>query len=152
MGSSSSNRLQLYDEVRGRWVKATPEEQVRQRWLKWMIGKLEYPKELLAVEKELKELPHLFGVDLPERRIDILCYGKGSHLLYPLLMIECKEGKLTEEAINQAIGYNHHVKACFIAIVNLEETRFGLWVPAKKNYEFYPILPSYKELMKWVRP
>lgn len=150
MGSSSPSKHQIFDEVRRRWVKATPEEQVRQQWLRWMIHKQGYPKELLAVEKEIKELPHLFGKNVPDRRIDILCYGGVS--LDPLLMIECKAEKLSEEAINQAIGYNHHVKAPFIAIANLEEMRFGHWDDGKKKYEFYPVLPAYKELMKWIRP
>lgn len=163
MGSSSPSKQQVFDEVRRRWVKATPEEQVRQQWLRWMIHKQGYPRELLAVEKEIKELPHLFGKVVPDRRIDILCYAQvdsnfestwayGGGSLFPLLMVECKAEKLSEEAINQAIGYNHHVKAPFIAIANLEEMRFGHWDDGKKKYEFYPVLPAYKELMKWIRP
>jgi hypothetical protein len=154
MGSSSPNRDFVYDEVRLCWVKATPEEQVRQRWLKWMIYGLQYPKELLAVEKELKALPHLFGKTVPERRVDILCYGKNihpSHPLYPLVMIECKDERLTDEAIDQVIGYNHHVKAYFIAVVNLEEVRFVFFNAARKEYQFHSVLPSFKELIQWVR-
>jgi hypothetical protein len=148
MGLSSPNRV--YDEVRRRFVKATPEELVRQRWLKWMIHGLHYPKELLVVEKKLKELPHLFGKVVPERRMDILCYGKGIHPsypLYPLLMIECKEGELTEAAIDQVIGYNHHVGAYFVAVAGIEEVR--LFDGQRKCY---PALPPYMELMKWVKP
>src|SRR5580700_5948398 len=108
MGSSSPNKrlLKVYDEVRLSWVRATPEEQVRQLWLRRMIYELQYPKELLTVEKELKELPHLFGQKVPKRKIDLLCYGKEIHPsypLYPLVMIECKEGRLGPKAIDQAI-------------------------------------------------
>jgi hypothetical protein len=150
MGSSSPNRPLIYDEVRRRYVSATPEERVRQRWLQWMIHELHYPKELLTVEKKLKELPHLFGKAVPQRRVDILCYGKGihpCHLLYPMLMIECKDGELTDAAIDQVIGYNHHVGAYFVAVANLEEVRV-LNVQGKH----YPVLPSFMELMKWVKP
>ncbi len=156
MGSSSPNSSLVFDEVRLCWVKATPEERVRQRWLKWMIHGLHYPKELLVVEKGLKELPHLHGKNVPERRLDILCYGKGIHPsfpLYPLVMIECKkDGRLTDEAVDQVIGYNHYVKAYFIAIVNLEEVRFGCFQTNEKEYQFYSVLPSFKELMQWVKP
>jgi hypothetical protein len=154
MGSFSPNRSLVYDEVRLCWVKATPEEQVRQQWLKWMIHKLQYPKELLVVEKELKELPHLFGTTVPERRIDLLCYGKGIHPsypLYPLLMVECKDKRLTHKAVSQAIGYNHHVKACFVAVVNLKEVRLAVFNANEKEYQFFPVLPSFKELMQWVQ-
>lgn len=165
MGSFSSNNLsfgflssesaKIYDEVRLCWVKATPEEQVRQLWLKWMIHELHYPKELLAVEKELKELPHLFGRAVPERRIDILCYGKGIHLsypLYPLVVIECKRGPLTDKALDQVIGYNHHAMAHFVAVVNRQEARLGFFNARRKEYQFYPVLPSFKELIQWVKP
>jgi len=155
MGSSSPNRGFVYDKVRLCWVKATPEEQVRQQWLNWMVDGLQYPKELLVVEKELKALPHLFGKDVPERRIDILCYGKAihpSHPLYPLVMIECKDESLTHQAIDQVIGYNHHVKAYFVAVVNFEEVRFGFFDTNRKEYQFYSVLPSFKELIQWVRP
>jgi hypothetical protein len=154
MDSSSPNRSHLFDEVRLCWVKATPEEQIRQCWLKWMIHGLQYPKELLVVEKELKELPHLYGRKVPERRLDILCYGKGIHPcfpLYPLVMIECKDERLTDEAVDQVIGYNHYVKAYFIAVVNFDETRLGFFNTNEKEYQFYSVFPSFKELMQWVK-
>lgn len=158
MGSSSLNKTQkqlIFDQVRQIWVKATPEEKVRQRWLGLMIGELHYPKELLTVEKELKELPHLFSIDVPERRVDILCYGKEIHPsfpLYPLLLMECKDERLNDDTLSQLIGYNHHVKAYFAAAVSLDEVRLGTFDAAKKKYVFCSFLPSYKELIKWVKP
>jgi hypothetical protein len=144
----------VFDEVRQSWVSATPEEKVRQRWLKHMIHRLGYPKELLAVEKDIQELPHLSNIDVPDRRVDILCYGKEIHpafSLYPLLLIECKEGQLKEGAVNQVIGYNHHIKAYFIAVVSMDEVRLGYFDQLKKTYVFCSVLPSYKELMQWVQ-
>jgi len=151
MGSSSRNKQFVYDEVRGRYVIATPEEQVRQQWLQWMIHELHYPKELLTVEKKLSELPHLFGKAVPERRLDILCYAKEihpSHLLYPLLMIECKKGALTDAALDQAIGYNHHVGAYFVAVAGPD----GVRMRACRSVKCYSVLPSFMELVTWVKP
>lgn len=153
-GLSNPNNMLLFDEVRQTWVKATPEEQVRQQWLKLMIGELHYPRELLVVEKKVKELPHLPAGIAVERRIDILCYGKEIHpscSLYPLLLIECKEGPLTHRAVEQVIGYNHHVKAHFVAAVSLDEVKLGYFDHVKRNYSFYSIFPSFKELIKWVK-
>jgi hypothetical protein len=138
MGSSSLSKKLVYDEVRKLWVKASPEEIVRQQWLKAMINSLGYPRELLVVEKELKELPHLLGAAVPDRRVDILCYGKG---IQPLLLIECKAGALTDEALDQVVGYNHYVKADFAAIVNGREAR----ITNRTTF------PSYMELMQWVK-
>lgn len=154
MGSSSPNK-RIFDEVRGCWVKATPEEQVRQRWLQLMVHQLGYPKELLVVEKKIKELPHLNPATVPNRRIDILCYGKGIHPnfpLYPLLLIECKDELLTQSAIDQVIGYNYHVKACFTGAVSMDEVQLGYFDRVKNKHVFCSILPSFKELIQWVKP
>ena len=149
MASSSLNRKLIFDEIRKSWVKATPEEQVRQQWIQRMVHLLGYPKELLVVEKGIGELPHLAATQVPNRRLDILCYGKvGS--LFPLLLIECKDLPLSEGALNQVIGYNHFVKAPFVATVNLREVQLGIFDEAKNQYQFCPFLPSYKELMQWV--
>lgn len=154
MGSSSLNRQLVFDEIRQIWVKATPEEIVRQQWIKRMVHQLGYPRELLVVEKGLKELPHIVSADAPDRRLDILCYGKGihpSHLLFPLLLIECKKEQLTEGAVNQVIGYNYHVKAPFAAVANLDTVSLGFFDQAKNQYVFCSFLPTFKELIQWVK-
>ena len=152
MASSSSNS-QFFDEVRRAWVAATPEESVRQKVLKKMIHTLQFPKELIVVEKELKELPHLSAYDPPQRRIDILCYGKGihpKHLLYPLLLIECKKDAIDAKAVEQIIGYNTHVNAYFIALANRDEERFGYLDKKTKRYIFHSGLPAFKDLISWL--
>jgi len=135
----------VFDPVRACWVRATPEEQVRQRWLKRMIDYLGYPKQLLVVEKEIKRLPHLSSVELPERRVDILSYKKEGERLKPLLLIECKEGALSEEALSQVLGYNHYIKASCVAIVNAEEVCFAAVGIGKR----FSSLPSFKEMNQW---
>ncbi len=143
----------IFDEIRQDWVRATPEEIVRQQWLKRLTHQLGFPRELIAVEKKLKELPHLNCSEVPDRRLDILSYGKEaapSCSLFPLLLIECKDETLSEDAVNQVIGYNHHVKAPFIAAVNLEEVHFGTFDRSENKYIFRSFLPSFKELMQWV--
>lgn len=150
MVSSSQNRKLIFDEIRKSWVKATPEEEVRQQWIQRMTQQLGYPKELLVIEKALGELPHLHSTQVPNRRLDILCYGKESSL-FPLLLMECKEAPLTEDALNQVIGYNHFVKAAFVATANLTQVQVGFFDQAKNQYIFCHFLPSYKELIQWVK-
>jgi hypothetical protein len=89
-----------------------------------MIEELQFPQELIAVEKELKTLPHLqhYPHTLPSRRIDILSFAQGTDE-YPLLLIECKGERLTQDAMDQALAYNTYVKASFIAIVNRDQIR-----------------------------
>ena len=148
MESSSQSRGLIYDEVRKLWVAATPEERVRQNLLKKMIYGLSYPRELLSVEKSLSELcmnSHL----VPSRRIDIVCFAKGKGMkssLYPLLIIECKEkADLLDEALEQVKGYNHFLKAPFIAVAHPDGEVFGY--PSDKGISFLTFLPTYLDLM-----
>lgn len=150
MASSFPNSNQLFDAVRGHHVTATAEERVRQHILNKLINNLGFTKELIAVEKTLQELPELSGVTVPNRRVDILCYGKNIHPsypLYPLLLIECKQGVIDRQAIAQLCGYNAYVKAYFIALVNTEEERLGFLDRKKEQYVFYAGLRSYQDLI-----
>lgn len=143
---------QVYDPIRREWVKATPEEVIRQKWLEVMISHLGFPKELIVVEKGLINLPHL-NEDCsayPERRIDILAYARSEQsAIFPLLLIECKAIKLNEKALKQVVGYHHIVASPFIALANEDEILLGM--PRKGQMELFPFLPDYKQLTKAVR-
>lgn len=146
---NSLHLKKLYCPIRCEWVSAQPEEYVRQRLLRYMIDDLGYPKGLIVVEKALDQLPHLQGKgQLPDRRVDILVYGKEvGAALVPLLLIECKAVKLTARVINQVTGYNHYLGARFVAIVNDEEVQTGYLDTKSRGYLFVPRLPGYKELL-----
>lgn len=143
----SKQKDNLYDPFRGMWVSATPEEVVRQKLLQFMINHLDFPRELLAIEKKLSELPHLKGSDnLPNRRADILCFAKDLHPqfpLYPLLLIECKEKGIGKTAADQVLGYNHFVRAAYVAIAGKDCVK--LIYPQKLDF-----LPKYSELLEHV--
>jgi len=140
----------IFDEVRRLWVAATPEEEVRQRVLKKLIYQLGFPRQLIIVEKKLRELPYLSSSSIPHRRIDILCYAKkrGSH--QPLLLIECK-AELQPGALEQLIGYNSYVQAAFLALVDQEKERFGYFDPPTARYVFHEGLPSFTQCVSWIK-
>ncbi len=153
MASSSRSNRQVFDEVRKIWVKATPEEIVRQQLLRKMIQKLGYPKELLAVEKEIKEMPSVVSLSVPDRRIDVVCYAKGihpDHPVFPLIVIECKDEPFDQKAVNQVIGYNFFIKAPCIAIANPEGETVGFWDADLQKYRFQRGFPGYLELLECV--
>ena len=126
---------QLFDSLRSQWVRATPEEIVRQTWIMRMTQELQFPKELVAVEKELSSLPDV-EPSVPQRRIDILSYMKTNDGIKPLLLIECKESELKQEALSQVMSYNYYIKAPYVAIVNLHQILLAgpqgerSWLPA----------------------
>lgn len=153
MESSNPSNL-LYDPVRKGWVKKTPEEIIRQYWLQKMVQELDYPLSLLAVEKELKQLPHLQHLpskSIPRRRIDVVVYAKGIHPdypLFPLLLLECKAIPLTPAFARQAIGYNDIVKAPFVAVANKDQMLVGQYEGSAGMFQFTSGLPSYSILLR----
>jgi hypothetical protein len=157
MGSSCPSKRQIFDELRRVWVAATPEEVVRQALLQQMVKQLGYPKELLVVEREISQLPHLVGQKLPERRLDILCFGREIHPqypLYPLLLIECKSDNLCMDAEEQLLGYNSFVGAYFIAMAAKDQVLFGYRTKQEKKgagFTFLPYLPPHAQLLDFLK-
>ncbi len=114
-----------------------PEEIVRQAWFDRLV-ELGFPKHLIVVEKTLQSLAP--GMKVPNRRVDLLCYGPAAR---PLLLIECKVAPFTEGMQRQLMGYNAFVKAPFMALVNGE----GALMAAASTLEFTSGIPTYKELL-----
>ncbi len=120
-----------------------------------MVHKLGFPLSFIAVEKELKQLPHITLPEskLPQRRFDIIAFAKDihpDHSLFPLLLIECKAVALTPKVAGQVVGYNDHVKAPFVAIANADHILTGSYDKEAGHFRFTEGLPSYPELVQAV--
>lgn len=136
MVKTEDGREIIFCMIRKRWLLITPEEWVRQNFLLYLTLSLGYPASLIAVEKQL-----MLGDVM--KRFDIVVYdntGK-AHIL-----IECKEMNipLTENVLQQVLGYNINVQANLLVITN------GSYCCAfeKRQSEFTiaESLPPYK---KW---
>ncbi|MCK4934176.1 MAG: type I restriction enzyme HsdR N-terminal domain-containing protein [Simkaniaceae bacterium] len=143
----------IYDGVRKNFVRATPEEIVRQTLVQIMVSDLGFPSSYIAVEKKLSELPHLSMEKrlIPRRRFDIICFAKNEQAkipFFPLLLVECKATNLNAKAFDQVIGYNSFIRARFVALVNEKERHLGWFDHTKKKYQFTPHLPSYQKLLE----
>lgn len=145
---------QLFCSIRKKWIASTPEEKVRQGLLVHMTQNLGYPSGSLALEMSLSQMPHLCHIpsyQIPNRRADLIVLAAGlhpQHPLYPLLLIECKAIAITAKVMRQVIGYNQHLQACFIGVVNERERRVGWQHPVQKEYRFLTELPPYEILLQ----
>lgn len=142
--SSSPNYRKIYDQIREKWVKATPEEVVRQNLIHRMLSQLAYPKGLLAVERSLSDL---CLENAPSRRVDVVCFLPATQgKLFPLLLVECKESiSLVSEAKRQMMGYNFFLKAPFLALAYPEGEEF--WFEGTEGWRSLSYLPSYPQLV-----
>jgi hypothetical protein len=143
-----SHEKQLLCSLRKAWVSATPEEFVRQETLNHLLH-LGFPHSLIAVEKELKTLVPISVEPIPDRRADIICYANlGDTGMRPLLLIECKAVPISAKEMRQVIGYNHHLKAAFIALTNQNVKKLGWYDRQMADYTFVDYFPTFSELVQ----
>lgn len=120
-----------------------PEEVVRQQFIAF-LKKKGFNESILLQEKALSELPHLKGeLFLPFRRVDILAYALLQGELKPLLLVECKDKKISQNSLHQVLGYNHFVKAPYIALAYKE----GYFIYDTLNNQWIEALPDYDTLV-----
>ena len=130
--------------VRSVPVHDTPEEQVRQQLLFYLLGPFGCPRSLIGVEISLKSLVGCSGRSVPRRRLDIVCFSVHEGSIVPLLIIECKASKPLPSAFFQLNGYNFFAHAPAVALAWP-----GNIVVSNQGKSFYkgPIdyLPSYRQ-------
>lgn len=100
----------IFCEIRRRWVKLTPEEWVRQNIFQWMRQTLQYPKEMISLEKGIR-------VGEMSKRYDLLVYN---HDFKPWMLVECKAQSiaLSEETLMQVLRYHIALPVPFLCITN----------------------------------
>ena len=105
-----SQRTQIFDAFRNKYVALTPEEWVRQHMLNYLNIHLYYPKNLLGVEVSLK-LNNL------SKRADIVVYAAD---LTPWMLVECKaaEVEITQAVFDQAARYNITMRVPYLVVTN----------------------------------
>jgi hypothetical protein len=101
---------QIFDGIRRRWVRLTPEEWVRQNTVRLLTGVLHYPAALIGIEKEI-------WVASQKKRFDLLVYN---HLHQPWMLVECKamDVDLTAQTLEQVLRYHAAVPVEFLVITN----------------------------------
>lgn len=123
----------IFDPLRKKWVRLTPEEWVRQNFLQYLIQVMQYPAALIAIEKEIQ-------IGELKKRFDILVY-KDDH---PWLLIECKEMNvpISESVLQQLLRYQITVQADYLIVTNGNETR-GIG-KEKDQITVLNAIPSYQ--------
>ncbi|HUM45652.1 MAG TPA: type I restriction enzyme HsdR N-terminal domain-containing protein [Chitinophagales bacterium] len=136
---NAGGQSQVFDTIRKRYVALTPEEWVRQHWLKYLVEEMKYPKSLIAVEMSLK-------LNKLSKRCDIVVYGRNGT---PQLIVECKSGavKLTQKVFDQIARYNLALKVKYLVVSNGQKSFCCEIDVAKKNYHFMEELPKASDFL-----
>lgn len=127
------NKDEIFDSYRKRWVSLSPEEWVRQNFIRYLVSDKNYPSPLIAIEKEIM-LGEL------KKRFDILVYDNKHQ---PWMMIECKAAsiKLDQVVLEQVLRYNISIPVKYLIVTNGNDA-FG-WVRNEKGLELIVEIPEW---------
>ncbi len=128
----------LFDPVRKKEVRLTPEEWVRQHFIRYLADHLGYPVSWMQVEKEFT----WNGLVL---RSDILVLAPDGR---PRMIVECKapEVKLDGAVFEQIARYNLRYHVPYLVVTN-GMTHYCCEMDYDKGtYRFLDRIPSYKEV------
>ena len=126
----------IWDPLRKKSVKNTPEEAVRQ----WFIGVLHQgmgvPEHMMGSEVALQHAGKQY-------RADVLVYGRDAK---PLMIVECKRPEVTldQAVVDQALRYNNELNVRYIVITNGEKTFIFERTP--EGWRFMQKAPLWEEM------
>ncbi len=106
----SEDKLWILDLVRKKHLVLTPEEWVRQHWINFLISHQNFPKGLIALERELK-------YNQLKKRTDLVVWDNFGK---PYLLVECKAPNivLSQKTMEQACLYHQEIKSPYLIISN----------------------------------
>ena len=108
--ATASGTVEIWDELRRKYLVLTPEEWVRQHVVHYLMAHLGYPRGLLSLERG-----HRYNQR--QKRTDLVALGPDGR---PLLLVECKRPTvpITPAVAQQAATYNQTMRAPFLLLTN----------------------------------
>ncbi|RUT73251.1 type I restriction enzyme HsdR N-terminal domain-containing protein [Ancylomarina longa] len=133
---SDLQRKLIFDSIRKKYVVLTPEEWVRQNFIRFLVEEKSYPESLIAIEKKV-------DVNLLPQRSDIVLYNQNAN---PIMIVECKafRVKITQDVFNQIARYNMKLKVPYLVVTNGLHHYCCEMDYEQKTYRFIPDIPIYQ--------
>ena len=123
--------------IRKKYLVITPEEIVRQLFILYLIKIKHYPKNKIAVEKQVL-------VNGLSKRFDIMVLDK---TFQPWMLIECKAPnvRIEQQVFNQVARYNTALNTDLIIVTNGKETYCCKVNRNSRAFEFLGNIPNFGE-------
>lgn len=127
----------LFDPVRKKYIRFTPEEWVRQNFIQYLIQEKGYPQSLMAVEKTINLLQ-------TKKRCDIVLYSNQG---IPKTIVECKRPSvaISQETFDQIARYNMSLNAEYLIVTNGMNHYICKMDHLNESYQFLREVPDYGE-------
>lgn len=136
------NGDQIWDRLRKKYVKNTPEEWVRQHFIHYLIDHLNFPEGRMI--SELKVVYN--GMN---KRCDIAVFDLEKK---PQVIVECKAAhiSITENTFYQIAKYAHTLKAQILMMSNGKNHYCAKIDQKTGEISYLPEIPTYEELSKFI--
>jgi len=128
----------IFDEVRKKYVMNTPEEWVRQNFIRYLVLEKGYPQTMISIEHEIS-LNRLL------KRCDAVVFSKKGQ---PLMILEFKAADVPvrQDVFDQIVRYNLVLKVNFLLITNGMKHFCCKINFQKKDYIYLSEIPGYYDL------
>ncbi len=133
-----SGSTEIFDALRKKYVALTPEEWVRQHFIRYLIEEKGFPASLIAIEKGLT-------VNGKPRRFDAVAYNNHGE---PLVLLEFKAAsvKIAQKVFEQIATYNQILRVKYLIVSN-GLTHYCCEIDfATRTIRFIKDIPHYDEL------
>lgn len=102
--------VEVLDNIRKKYVTLTPEENVRQQFINYLISVKKFPASLISIEKGLV-------INNLQKRFDAIAYNNNGK---PIVLMEFKapEVKLSQAVFEQISIYNINLKVKYLIVSN----------------------------------
>jgi hypothetical protein len=136
---TEGENLFVLDVYRKRFVRLTPEEEVRQRFARYLVEEKGYPASLILTEYALK-------LNKLSRRCDILVHKPAGH---PALLVECKapEVSISQATFDQVARYNLAFRVSYLIVTNGLKHYCCLIDFETEEIRFLSEIPAYEALI-----
>jgi len=131
--------VEVFDTQRRKWVKLTPEEEVRQRFVHYLIDHLGYPAGRIGNEVNIR-------VAQTEKRCDSVIYDAQGR---PAVIVEFKATtvSLTQKVFDQIARYNLALQVRLLMVSNGLHHYCCYLDPETQRFRFLQELPRWEQVV-----
>lgn len=135
---NKNGKLSIFDDVRKAFVNLTPEEWVRQNFIRFLVTEKHIPLSHIASETSLV-------VNERNKRTDAVVYGKE---MKPLILIEFKapDVAVNTKVFEQINRYNLTLRLKYLVVTNGLQHYYARDTESNGIFEFINDLPDYEQL------
>ncbi|RLD34085.1 MAG: hypothetical protein DRI72_03630 [Bacteroidetes bacterium] len=134
----TGEKTEIFDPIRRRYIVLTPEEWVRQQFIRYLISEKKYPETLISIEKGIK-------VNQMYKRFDAVISDQTGK---PVVLMEFKSPnvRITQKTFEQVAAYNIRLQVQYLIVSNGLKHYCCSVDHEKKTFSFLDDIPDFSVL------